>query len=70
MPESWEIWWVRVKFEDSEECKVRPVIVLEDAVAYIISLKVTSHAPRIITLASMSCLIGKRRVYKKNLLFD
>lgn len=46
MPESWEIWWARVKFEDSEECKVRPVIVLEDAVAYIISLKVTRHAPR------------------------
>lgn len=46
MKNRWEIWWAYVKFEDSNEVKKRPVLVLEDRVAYILSLKITSHAPR------------------------
>ena len=46
MPNSWEVWWAIVKFENSEESKVRPVVVLENQEAFIISLKVTSHKPR------------------------
>lgn len=46
MPNSWEIWWAVVKYDDSDERKIRPVVVLENKAAFIISLKVTSHKPR------------------------
>lgn len=46
MSNSWEVWWAIVKFENSEESKIRPVVVLENQEAFIISLKVTSHKPR------------------------
>lgn len=46
MKHSWEVWWAYVKFEDSNEVRKRPVLVLEDRVAYILSLKITSHEPR------------------------
>lgn len=46
MPNSWEVWWAIVKFEDSDETEQRPIIVLDNTTAYIVSLKVTSHAPR------------------------
>ncbi|WP_251440314.1 type II toxin-antitoxin system PemK/MazF family toxin [Veillonella intestinalis] len=46
MPNEWEVWWALVKFEDSNQAKTRPVIVLENNQAYILSLKVTSHGPR------------------------
>ena len=46
MPNSWEVWWAIVKFENSEESKIQPVVVLENQEAFIISLKVTSHRPR------------------------
>lgn len=42
----WEIWWACVKFEDADEVKIRPVLILENQVAYIMSLKITSHEPR------------------------
>lgn len=42
----WEVWWARVKFEDSEEVKKRPVIIYDNKVTYIVSFKVTSHEVR------------------------
>lgn len=37
----WDIWWAIVKFEDSNDCKERPVLIYNDAV-YVISFKMTS----------------------------
>lgn len=42
----WEIWIARVKFEDSDEIKNRPVLILENGQAFILALKITSHCPR------------------------
>lgn len=42
----WEIWLADVKFEDSDEVKQRPVVIVEENVAFILALKVTSHKPR------------------------
>lgn len=42
----WELWWAEVKFEGSDDSKVRPVIVVGKNVVAIFSLKVTSHEPR------------------------
>lgn len=29
MPNEWEVWWATVAFEDDDDSKVRPVIVLK-----------------------------------------
>ena len=46
MKNKWELWLARVKFEDSDEIKVRPVIIFDNKVAYIVSFKVTTHDAR------------------------
>ena len=46
MKNKWELWWARVKSEDSDEIKTRPVIVFDNQAAYIVSFKVTSHDAR------------------------
>lgn len=38
----WEIWWAKVKFEDSEEVKRRPVLIINSNVVAIIAYKMTS----------------------------
>lgn len=46
-PKTWEIWFANVKFEDDpEQVKARPVLIISNKVAYILSLKVTSKQPR------------------------
>ena len=46
-PSPWEIWWAIVKFEDDPtQSKRRPVLVVSDKTAFIISLKITHHEPR------------------------
>lgn len=46
-PAPWEIWWAVVKFEDDPtQSKERPVLVISDRIAFIISLKITHHKPR------------------------
>lgn len=46
-PIPWEIWWARVKFEDDPtQIKERPVLIVSDKLAFIISLKITHHEPR------------------------
>lgn len=45
-PQRWELWWAYVKFEDSDDGKVRPVLVIDSSTAIIISYKITKHEPR------------------------
>lgn len=46
-PEKWEIWLTRVVYEDNpQQFKLRPVVVLENNIAVILSLKMTSKPPR------------------------
>lgn len=45
-PRPWELWWAFVQFEDSDEVKRRPVIVLDNGEIYALVVKVTSHAAR------------------------
>jgi hypothetical protein len=44
--ERWDIWLASVKFDDSEEEKTRPVIILGDNTALVLALYVTSASPR------------------------
>ena len=47
MANKWEIWLANVKFDDDpSSVKRRPVLVLDRKIAYILSVKITSHAPR------------------------
>ncbi len=45
-PERWEVWFASVRFEDSPDRKQRPVVIISPGVAYYLSLKLTTHAPR------------------------
>lgn len=45
-PKKWEIWLAQVRFEDRNEVKIRPVLVISEEIAFILSLKITSHSPR------------------------
>lgn len=46
-PRPWEVWWADVAFEDQPSItKRRPVLVLDHQTCIILSLKITSHAPR------------------------
>lgn len=38
----YEIWWARVKFEDSPEVKKRPVLIWNDCAFVLIAYKMTS----------------------------
>lgn len=43
----WDIWWADVAFEeDLSKIKRRPVLIIDKQTACILSLKMTSHAPR------------------------
>lgn len=42
----WEIWWAYVAFEEGNDGKERPVLVLEDGTVYVIALMITSHDQR------------------------
>ena len=42
----WDIWIAKVKYEDSEEVKVRPVLIVNGMERCVLSLKITSHTPR------------------------
>ncbi|MBQ0101085.1 MAG: PemK family transcriptional regulator [Lachnospiraceae bacterium] len=47
MPDKWEIWNAKVKFEDDPNTvKERPVLVIDKSNCFLISLKITSHEPR------------------------
>jgi len=43
----WDIWWASVRFDDVDEIKQRPVIVLSSGEILVIALKVTSQPPRV-----------------------
>lgn len=42
----WDVFLADVPFEDIQESKLRPVIVLEDAIVLVDCLKMTSQLPR------------------------
>ena len=42
----WQIWLAVVKFEESEEVKSRPVVIISTKRMIAFSLKMTSQAPR------------------------
>jgi len=46
MPKRWEIWWAWFEYEDIPTRKLRPVLVLSENQAYILSAKITSKGPR------------------------
>lgn len=46
----WEIWEADVPFEDTKDSKKRPVLILSDETVAVLSVKMTSHAPRYKTL--------------------
>lgn len=47
MPNKWEIWLAKVKFEDEpNKVKERPVLVISPEQCFILSFKITSHKPR------------------------
>lgn len=43
---AWEVWFAKVRFEDSPQIKNRPVVITSAGDIYVIALKVTSHPPR------------------------
>jgi len=42
----WEVWFANVKFEDTDEIKKRPVLIIGNNSGLAISLKITTHEPR------------------------
>jgi len=44
--EPWQVWWANVKFEDSDEVKKRPVLILDTEKMIAFALKMTTHEPR------------------------
>ena len=42
----WEVWWAYVKYEDSNEIKKRPVLIIGEEYGLVLSLKMTTHKPR------------------------
>lgn len=42
----WDIWEADVPFEEIKGSKKRPVVILSETEALVLSLKMTSHAPR------------------------
>ncbi len=47
-PSKWEVWFAKVAFDDDPtKIKERPVLVMDDRNCYILSFKITSHAPRL-----------------------
>ena len=46
MQDKWEIWWAEVEYEDLNESKIRPVLVIGNDVFCIDCFKITSTKPR------------------------
>ena len=46
MFEPWDIWWAEVEYEGHDGIKRRPVLVISEKEAYVLSYKITSKKPR------------------------
>ena len=42
----WDVWFATVKFDDSDEKKKRPILILDKKEGLAVSMKMTSHKPR------------------------
>ncbi len=45
-PDAWDIYLAWVKYSDVEGGKERPVVIVDDKIAYLICFPITSHDPR------------------------
>lgn len=43
---TWDIWLAKVEFEDVQDIKIRPVVVIKEDIVYVLSIKLTTHEPR------------------------
>lgn len=43
----WDIWLAKVEFEENNDFKIRPVLIINNNQCYVLSLKITSHTPRV-----------------------
>lgn len=44
--EPWQVWWANVRFEESNEMKQRPVLIIDTEKMIALALKMTTHEPR------------------------
>lgn len=42
----WEIYWAKVGFEETDESKIRPVVILNNEIEYVETIKVTTKFPK------------------------
>lgn len=42
----WDVWYAEVKFQEGDQSKDRPVVVVDPQEMVVVALKVTSHPPR------------------------
>lgn len=45
-PQKWEVWFADVQFDDGTKSKKRPVVVIDDKIAYLLCYKVTGQEPK------------------------
>lgn len=43
----WDIWLARVRYEDSTDIKIRPVLIIDTTSIIVLALKMTSQNPRV-----------------------
>ena len=43
----WDIWLARVRYEDSTDIKIRPVLIIDTTSIIVFALKMTSQNPRV-----------------------
>ena len=46
MLRQYDIYWAEVPFEDTDDSKIRPVIILDDRTVFVIGVGVTSQSPK------------------------
>lgn len=44
--EKFSIYWAKIKFEDSDDSKIRPILIIDDMTSYVLSMPMTSQSPR------------------------
>ena len=45
----WEIYWADVRFEDTSETKIRPIVIVNETMAFVVGFGVYSASPRPMT---------------------
>ena len=50
----WEIYWAEVPFEEKDGSKIRPVVILNDRTAFVISFGIYSASPPPFTRSALT----------------